>query len=980
MKLPGISGPIPRGWFYALFALSGFAGLIYESIWSHYLKLMLGHAAYAQTLVLVIFMGGMAIGSFLAGRWSQGVARPLLWYAGAEGLLGVAALLFDLVFRQMSGWLFDSVIPGLEAGWTIDLVKWGAATLMTLPQAILLGATFPLMSAGLLRAHPGTPGQSLSWLYFTNSLGAAIGVLASGFYLIDAVGLPGTILTAGLVNFALALTVYVAERSTPPPPRVLAGERAAAGSGGVAVPAMLLTALLTGAASFLYEIGWIRMLSLVLGSATHSFELMLSAFILGLSLGSFYIRKRIDTAVEPLKLLGWIQVAMALLALLSLPLYLKTFDAMGIAFRALSPTEEGYAGFMLFSHALCLALMLPVTICAGMTLPLITAALLRAGHGEGSIGRVYAANTVGAIAGVLLGVHVLMPLAGLRWVVMGGALVDLGLGAWLLLRAGGPFGRQPRLALAGALLLALGLVLTVRLDPRTTVSGVFRSGETRVTGDVIFLRDGKTATVDVQRHRDGSMSIATNGKVDAAIGAKGRPSPDDSTMVLLGVVPLAMLPEAKTVGVIGMGSGRTTHTLLSSSRLERVDTVEIEPAMVEGARQFGDSVKLAYTDPRSHIHIEDAKTYFARNRRQYDIVMSEPSNPWVSGVSTLFSEEFYRQVKTYIRPKGLFVQWLQLYETDVRLLSTVFNALGAEFQDYRAYYTNDGDMLIVASKDGAVPELNDWVMQEPGVMELLKGINIRTLADIEQRRLGSQATLAPYFASFGYQPNSDYFPVLDQNAASRRFMRRSAVEISDLQPYTMRLEDRRPPGPGLNAVDRLWFSDAMVQAELIARYYAQPGRRTLLPGMHGNVVSILNDLDLEGRRCEAMDLELSWLPAVRSVVRLYGPYLPAQVGKAIADQVRRSGCDSALTPRQRDWLGLLQAQAARDWTATVAISQRLLAATPPTASEAQVLLAECLLGVLKTDGPSGMTLMLLRYGDIPLLESPPLRFLTANGS
>ncbi|HEY0914144.1 MAG TPA: hypothetical protein VGE22_04670, partial [Solimonas sp.] len=380
---------IPRGWFYALFALSGFAGLIYESIWSHYLKLMLGHAAYAQTLVLVIFMGGMAIGSWLAGRRSQRVKRPLLWYAVVEGLLGLAALSFDSVFRLTSTWLFASVVPQIGGGWGIDVVTWGTATLLTLPQAIMLGATFPLMSAGLLRSYPEVPGSALAWLYFTNSLGAAIGVLASGFYLVGKVGLPGTIMAAGLINFALAFGVYALEKRIPAQAS-RAPERPAVAV--VAAKAMLLTAFLTGAASFLYEIGWIRMLSLVLGSATHSFELMLSAFILGLALGSFFIRKRIDASASPLRLLGWIQVVMALLALLSLPLYLQTFELMSVTIRALAPTEQGYAGFTLLSHLICLALMLPVTFCAGMTLPLITAVLLRSGHGEGSIGRVYAAN------------------------------------------------------------------------------------------------------------------------------------------------------------------------------------------------------------------------------------------------------------------------------------------------------------------------------------------------------------------------------------------------------------------------------------------------------------------------------------------------------------------------------------------------------------------------------------------------------------
>lgn len=967
---------IPRGWFYLLFALSGFAGLIYESIWSHYLKLMLGHAAYAQTLVLMIFMGGMAIGSWLTGRISQRVAKPLMWYAAVEGLLGVAALMFDRLFRLVQAWLFDSVIVDMDSGFMIDLAKWGTAALLTLPQAIMLGATFPLMSAGLLRMHSNTLGSSLSWLYFTNSLGAAIGVLASGFYLIGKVGLPGTIMTAGLVNFFLAGMVYWFQRSSSPSP-VLAPDGASANKGlSAAVPAMLLTAFLTGAASFMYEIGWIRMLSLVLGSATHSFELMLSAFILGLALGSFYIRKHIDSSKSPLHMLGWIQVIMALLALVSLPLYMQTFDAMGAVYRALTPTFAGYVGFTLFSHIVCLALMLPVTFCAGMTLPLITAALLRAGHGESSIGKVYAANTLGAIAGVLLAVHVVMPLLGLRLVVVIGALVDLALGAWLLMRAPGLSARWPRLAFAGALLLAAGLGLFTQLDPAKTASGVFRHGRVEALGESLLHRDGKTATVDVRRMDGGHISIATNGKVDAGM-SPDKISADDYTMILLSAIPMAMLPEAKDVGVIGLGSGRSTHVLLSNSRLERVDTVEIEPAIVEGARLFGEPVGRAFNDPRSHITIEDAKTYFARNRRQYDIIVSEPSNPWVSGVATLFSTEFYGQVKRYVRPNGLFVQWVHLYEIDAELVSTIFNGLGAHFQDYKLYFTNDADMMIVASLDRPVPPINEWVFQEPNLAPLLKWVSVESLVDLEQRLVGSKKSLAPFFLSFGTPANSDYFPILDQGAAERRFRRYSALNLAGIHSYSARLEGRGLTGLPLAAED-FALNPMFRQAHFLGQFYQQePKARRLRQEMEPGLISMLDDLQLGRNGCDAISIEHNWLPAVKALVRIYGPYLDAATGARIVAEAKASPCLTILSPEARAWLDLLQVQTARDWNGIVPMVEQLLKAAGPKSQDAEFLLAEGLLAAFKRGGLTEVKRFAEPFKDYPR-SSPQVRYLLAN--
>ena len=968
--------PIPRGLLYGLFALSGFAGLIYESIWSHYLKLMLGHAAYAQTLVLVIFMGGMAIGSWLAGRFSQRVARPLLWYAAIEAILGVAALLFDRLFRLMQVWLFDSVIVDLESEMTIDVVKWTAAAALTLPQAIMLGATFPLMSTGLMRMHPSSPGSTLSWLYFTNSLGASLGVLASGFYLIGKVGLPGTIMTAGLVNFLLALIVYLRERGSDPGPALVARSNSAAlGERRLPVPAMLLTALLTGAASFMYEIGWIRMLSLVLGSATHSFELMLSAFILGLALGSFFIRKRIDASVDPLRLLGWIQVVMALLALLSLPLYMQTFDAMAVVFKALQRNEYGYFGFTLFSHLLCLFLMLPVTFCAGMTLPLVTAALLRAGHGESSIGRVYAANTVGAIAGVLLAVHVIMPLLGLRMVVVLGAIVDIGLGVWLLLYARAFQHRPARFVLAGALLIAAALSIFTNLDPQKTASGVFRHGESSARGENLFHRDGKTATVDVRKAAGGQVSIATNGKVDAGMSAEVSSS-DDYTMVLLAAVPMSMLPEVKDVGVIGLGSGRSSHVFLSSDRVQRVDSVEIEPAMVEGARNFGDAVQLVFNDPRSHIVIEDAKTYFARSRRQYDIILSEPSNPWVSGVASLFSVEFYEKVKHYLRPDGLFVQWVHLYEIDTELVATIFKALGTQFLDYKVYFTNDGDMVIVASQDRQVPPPQSWVFADPGMIPLLEWVKVEGLSDIEQRYLGSKKTLAPFFASYSIPANSDYFPVLDQGAAERRFRGLMADDVGALYPYTLRLEGREPAKPG--AVPEFSYNSILRQANLIEQYFAiESTRRRFSPDMGAGVVSMLDDLQTGTQKCEELSLKHNLLPALKAMSSAYGPYLSRATGEQLVAEMAAGKCSAQFDQGIQAWLDFLRAQTAKDWASMAALSEQLLKAEGAKSPAAKFLVAEGLLASYKLAGKEGAQRFLKEFENYPR-ATPAVRYLLSN--
>ncbi|HBO69710.1 MAG TPA: spermidine synthase, partial [Deltaproteobacteria bacterium] len=207
---------IPRSLYFALFTVSGFAGLIYESIWSHYLKLFLGHAAYAQTLVLALFMGGMAIGSWLCSRYSRNWKNLLVGYAIAEALIGLAAIVFHPVYVWTTDAAYSSLLPALGSETLADLAKWSLAGALILPQSILLGTTFPLMSAGLLRRYPATPGESLSMLYFSNSFGAAVGVLASGFVMIDRLGLPGTTQSAGAINLGLAAMVWLLARGAEP--------------------------------------------------------------------------------------------------------------------------------------------------------------------------------------------------------------------------------------------------------------------------------------------------------------------------------------------------------------------------------------------------------------------------------------------------------------------------------------------------------------------------------------------------------------------------------------------------------------------------------------------------------------------------------------------------------------------------------------------------------------------------------------------
>lgn len=953
--------PALRNLLYGLFILSGISGLIYESIWSHYLKLMLGHAAYAQTLVLAIFMGGMALGAGLISRYSQRWNQLLLGYAIAEGVIGVMGLLFHPLFTSVLEVLYLSWIPALSDPLTINLLKWSLAGLLILPQSILLGATFPLMSAGIIRLYPNTPGATLGMLYFTNSLGAAVGVLISVFVLIPAMGLPGAILSAAFLNILLALVVWLVAKDRPAPaPAETATAQGESHRSRWSV--LLLTiALCSSLASFFYEIGWIRMLSLVLGSSMQAFELMLSAFILGLALGGLWIRRRLDRIADPLRYAGYVQIIMALCAAATLLFYNASFDFMGFMIQSLNKNDGGYTLFNLTSHAIALIIMLPATFMAGMTLPLFTYALLQRGAGERSIGRVYSANTVGAIIGVLLAVHVVMPALGVKGLISLGALLDLLVGIALLALARPALKWRwelPASALSALLALAL-ITLTVRFDPLRMAAGVYRQGQARlpVDTDVQYYRDGKTASIARFLSPTGRMMIATNGKIDASIMMQGEKSTSDEvTMVMAAVLPLALRPEAKTVANIGFGSGMTTHNLLGAIRLERVDTVEIEQAMVDGARGFGRFVERAYTDPRSRIYIEDAKTYFSSHNARYDIIISEPSNPWVSGVANLFSEEFYRYIQRHLNERGLLVQWLQLYESNLTLVSSVFQALAEHFNDYVVFNTSFGDILIIASNGGALDQIDSAILAEPQLQEQLQRVGLRSINDLKARRIGDKKLLQPLFVAAGAPINSDFFPYLSLNAPRSRYLGETAFALTELGEAPIPVLEMLDGHPRASEQPLTVTSDFLMtqfqqQARRFAEVLSTPTTATATPmedlGRAGfDLQLLMRELAVSAPQAPADKIVRAVLLNLASAVN---PYLPASQLAPLWETLASQPGYAALSELTRNWFALHRAVGSRDAPAMASLAAHLLETTPKeqlSAQEASYLLTAGLTGAL----------------------------------
>jgi len=526
-----------------------------------------------------------------------------------------------------------------------------------------------------------------------------------------------------------------------------------------------------------------------------------------------------------------------------------------------------------------------------------------------------------------------MPTFGLKWVISFGAILDIALG-WMLLWKSlpVPLGKSFIGPLALSSMAIVSVLGWVHLDPYQMASGVFRSGRENIsrTDQILFHQDGQTATVSLSRAPDGRTAIYTNGKPDASIqmeAGKGV-STDEITMTSLAALALGFSLEAKTVANIGMGSGMTSHILLASPYLQRLDTIEIEPAMVAAAQGFRPRTEAVFSDPRSHIHFEDAKTFFSVRKHQYDIIVSEPSNPWVSGVSGLFSQEFYQLLTNYLQTDGILVQWLHGYEFTMELFSSIVNAISPHFEDYVIFATNAADIVLVAKKQGALGSLNPRLFTYTKLVEELAKAEVKGIQDLEVRRIGNRNTLEPFFQSYQVPANSDYFPYVDLYAAEARFLRHKATLLSSLGSA---------PLPLLEMIDghNGWLGKTVTSSFDLARVNfaaAAPllrdtilGTATERPGKLSSNEQAMAHLLVLPLQCNTPSNASLWLDALLTVSEKLIPYLPPQELQPIWEKVKSSPCISHLPEEHQQWLTLMKAIGNRDNQAMVVVAHTLLA-------------------------------------------------------
>jgi len=903
-----------------MFSASGFTGLIYESIWTQYIKLFLGHAALAQALVLTIFMLGLSIGSWFAAKWSYRYANPFLIYAIIELAIGILGILFHSIYSFSTEFVYYNIFPNLEYEFSVHLVQWSLAALLILPQSILLGMTFPIMSAGFVRGDKQTAGKQISILYFSNSLGAALGVLISGYILISNYGLPGTVLLAGFINCILALIVYLISRKITLP-------KITHDNSGFPVKFnnifgyMLLIAYLTGLASFVYEIAWIRMLTLVLGASTHAFELMLSAFIFGLAIGSLWIKTRISKIQSPKIYLGIVQILMGLTALITILNYNQLFDFMSYGLTVINRTEQGYVLFNILSQLIALIIMLPTTIFAGMTLPLLTHILIKEDFGEKSVGWIYASNTIGAICGIVIAVSFGFLVFGTKGLLIFGAMIDIIVGIIIIKSLYKKYSYKIVYA-SFAFILSIFLVISfgINFDPYKMAAGVYRKGNAELfqSTKVRFYKDGRSASVSITEFNT-IRSIRTNGKSDASINLDidGEFTGDQPTMILIAILGMLYNSSAENVVTIGMGSGLTSETILSFPQIKNLQTIEIEPLMIEAAKMFSPVITKPFTDPRSEFIITDAKSHFASSKIKYDIIFSEPSNPWVSGISGLFSKEFYKTAAENLNENGILAQWIHLYEINEKIIASIVKALSENMSDYAIYTSNGVDIIIISTKSGKLNKLSVKLFENTKISSALKGMGISSLSDIRMLKIGEKSYLNPYIQSIAAPVNSDFFPYVDQNAVKARYLNSSSVNftknILTSIPYVEILDSKysthqysvKKLNPKLQ-----WQSrniSKSIRIFDILRY-----AKTKNNIINNNIRLELDAYIANTELGHCTSKSPIWFESLKNVMLKIVPYIEQKEQIVFWKKFKKSNCFSNLSSKQITWVNLLIAQVERN--------------------------------------------------------------------
>jgi len=697
--------------FAFLFFLSGATGLVYELLWVRLLYQGFGSTIQSVTTVVAAYMGGLGLGAWLLGRRADRHPRPAALYGRLEIAIGGFGLVSPLVLALVHrGYVAAAAAWHLSGGASVAL-RFDLAGLALLIPTTLMGGTLPVLTRAFMGADRAALKHSLGRLYGLNTLGAVLGTALAGFFLIEWVGIRASLWGTALVNLLIgASALRLPDPGAAGSPAGPVSEPEVHPSAPLLRRIALILLALTAFASLLDEIAWTRVLVMIVGGSTYAFTLVLLVFLLGIGAGSAVVARRSAPASETAADAAVAQAVTAagagvlFVVFGVLPRYIITvFQA-----QSLGATERLLAmGFAVGAVVLIPALGM------GMTFPLLTDLVAPRNVARGAdVGRAYALNTLGSIAGAVLTGFVLVVMLGTDLTLRIGVAINAAAALTLAVLAargvaeGSAQHRRLRLRVLGAGSLAsVGLAIALaapRWSTRLIDLGpsIYARQPMNAAAVEDFLahrgvrqlafKEGWNATVSVWESGPG-RTLKINGKADASDHG------DMDTEILLGLAPAAARPGAARALVIGYGSGVTTRVLAGVPGMERVRVVEIEPAVLAMSRFFLHVNDTVLARSNVSVAVDDARSALQIDTARYDVMVSEPSNPWLAGVATLYTPEFFRIVRGRLADDGVFCQWVQLYQLPVSVVAGIVRNFTAVFPHVEIWFSSPGDVMLLGS-------------------------------------------------------------------------------------------------------------------------------------------------------------------------------------------------------------------------------------------------------------------------------------------
>jgi spermidine synthase len=702
----------PYAAIFLLFVLSGATSLVYEVLWLRQLILIFGSTQFATSTILSTFMGGLALGAFGAGRLLTGrQVSPLRIYGVLEIGIGLYALLVPTLLGALSP-VYRMIwqAGASESFMMLSLAKFAGIALILLPPTVLMGASLPVL-ARQVADDPDRIGGKVGLLYAINTLGAVLGTFIAGFIAIPGIGMQRTLWATAAVNLLLGMVaILLARRFSPVTVATETAKAAprAEGPGTRRVGLVLLAFGISGFGALVLEVAWTRVLALVMGSSVYAFSLMLLAFLIGLAAGgacfSWVLRRyaRLDPAV----LLSVLLATAGVLAYATAFMFNSLPRLFAEIYFNWSPDPDGW---FLVQLLFGLLIMFPATFALGGIFPAVLQIHARSlDQVSRSVGTVYASNTLGTIVGAAAAGFVLIPRLGVLSTVIVVAAIELALG---LIVATMVVMQSPKVRAALALPMLAGLVLMLAFNPSWDVrlmnSGVYmnlfdiskKKGwaafEKMIyeNNEVVYAAEGITATVFVADQPEfDNRYLSVNGKIEASTAA------DLETQLMCAHLPLLLHEDPEEVLIVGLASGITVGAA-AAHPVRKIRVVEIEEKMLPAARLFGPSNNYVLDDPRVTMSINDARNELEFSAANYDVIISEPSNPWMTVASNLFTEDFFRMARTRIREGGIFAQWIQTYYLPPEDLRSIIAAFHDAFPHVMLFETMDGlDLLLLGAE------------------------------------------------------------------------------------------------------------------------------------------------------------------------------------------------------------------------------------------------------------------------------------------